>query len=58
MTRQRYICRMMAALWGEGAAVNPEQYHFVAAMAERAARVCPFDEDGACPSEKNLRTDF
>ena len=45
MTRQRYICRTMAALWGEGAAVSPVQYHFVAAMAERAAQVCPFDED-------------
>ena len=45
MTRQRYICRTMAALWGEGAAVSPVQYHFVAAMAERAARACPFDEN-------------
>lgn len=44
MTRSRYISRMLTALYGNRPA-TPAQYHFVAAMADRAATVFQFDAE-------------
>ena len=44
MTRTQYITRTLAALCGERPA-RPDEYHTVAAMADRAALVLPFDRE-------------
>ena len=44
MTRTQYITRTLAALCGERPA-RPDEYHTVAAMADRAALALPFDRE-------------
>lgn len=44
MTRTQYITRTLAALCGERPA-RPDEYHAVAAMADREALVLPFDRE-------------
>jgi hypothetical protein len=44
MTRTQYITRTLAAMCGERPA-RPDEYHAVAAMADRAAFVLPFDRE-------------
>lgn len=44
MTRMQYITRTLAALCGERPA-RPDEYHAVAAMADRATLVLPFDRE-------------